>query len=189
MSTLLTGLLLCDAVRKADDAEGLWITVNGQHILVGENGELKSGNPRVFGDSAPGSDSTAAPVMYGSRPVASEWIQKLSDKVEVEMASHLGIPRTGNNSPFDLEGKGVGVEIKTFVYQTNNKVTMNAAAIEAKLNRAGDAGLQKVFTVVVDKRSAGGRASYYLKEGVGSFRLGSMEKIGSLKALKARVRA
>ncbi len=31
-----------------------WVTINGQHILFGENGEVVSGNPRVVGQESQG---------------------------------------------------------------------------------------------------------------------------------------
>lgn len=59
------------------------------------------------------------------------------------------------------------------------------AALSRKLGEAQAEGL-KVFTVVADMRGRS-NATYYVREGVGSFRLGSMTKV-TLSQLKDKVR-
>jgi hypothetical protein len=112
--------------------------------------------------------------------------QREADRTEIEMSKATGIPRTGDNLPFDLHGKGVGIEVKTLLSNSNDKITMHKDAIERKIRAAKENKL-KVFTVVVDKRG-GGRPAYYLRKGVGSFRIGNMERINSLRELRQRVR-
>jgi len=101
----------------------------------------------------------------------------------------LGIPRTGDNLPFDLYGKGYGIECKMILRGKNEKITMSKDALGRKLAEQRAEGL-KAFTVVVDRRTGGleGRATYYVKQGLGSFRLSSMTKV-SLSDLKSMVRA
>ena len=115
--------------------------------------------------------------------------QRMADQTEIEMAKAIGIPRTGNNLPFDLHGKGFGIECKMIVSGKNDRIIMKRDAIERKLKSAKENNL-KVFTVVSDKRGVaeGHRPVYYVKQGVGAFRLGSMEKISSLAALRERIR-
>ena len=178
-------------VRKEPSGDiASWITVNGQHIPLGADGQPIGGNPRVFGGNpvafVPTERMARAMAGYVAANAAE---QREADKTEVEMAKALGIPRTGDNLPFDLYGKGYGIECKMILRGKNEKITMNKAAIERKLSAAKENHL-KVFTVVVDKRGVaeGHRPAYYVKSGVGSFRLGSMERMGSLTELRARIR-
>lgn len=68
------------------------------------------------------------------------------------------------------------------------KITMSKTALGRKIAEQRADGI-KAYTVVVDRRTGGltGNATYYVREGLGSFRLGSMEKI-SLAALKERLK-
>jgi DNA-binding Lrp family transcriptional regulator len=70
----------------------------------------------------------------------------------------------------------------------NEKITMSKTALGRKIAEQRADGI-KAYTVVVDRRTGGltGKATYYVKEGLGSFRLGSMEKI-SLSDLRERVK-
>lgn len=46
---------LTEQLKKANtDSENSdeWVTVNGQHVNVGENGQVISGNPKVMGEKA-----------------------------------------------------------------------------------------------------------------------------------------
>ena len=147
------------------------------------NGEWGAGSTVEFKPSERVQRAMAGYVATNARE------QRMADQTEIEMAKAIGIPRTGDNLPFDLHGKGFGIEIKTVISGTHDKITMNKAAIERKLAAAKENKL-KVFTVVVDKRGVveGHRPVYYVKPGVGSFRIGSMEKMGSLTELRTRVR-
>jgi hypothetical protein len=46
--SLLTTLLLVDAVDKVQEGDH-WVTIEGQHVLLGAGGEVKAGNPAVVG--------------------------------------------------------------------------------------------------------------------------------------------
>ena len=100
------------------------------------------------------------------------------------MSRALGVPRTADNSAFDCRNDKVGIELKTMIESKNGKITMNKAALARKLAEAKKDNL-KMFTVVADKR--GGSTSYYYREGVGSFRVGSMTPV-SLSELRSIVR-
>ena len=110
--------------------------------------------------------------------------QDIAERSEKVLSEAIGVPRTGDNSAFDLRSDGHGVEVKTFITGKNEKVTMSKAALGRKIAEQRADGI-KAHTVVVDRRAGGmeGKATYYYKEGVGSFRLGSMTKV-TLSQLK-----
>jgi hypothetical protein len=115
----------------------------------------------------------------------------VADESERVLSEAIGIPRTGDNSAFDVRNDEVAIECKCFTTNSNDKLTINKTALGRKLAEQRAEGL-KVYTVVVDRRSgwkAGnpmGHATYYVKQGVGSFHLGSMTKV-TLPQLKAMV--
>jgi SPP1 gp7 family putative phage head morphogenesis protein len=117
--------------------------------------------------------------------------QHVADESERVLSEAIGIPRTGDNSAFDVRNDEVAIECKCFTTNSNDKLTINKTALGRKLAEQRAEGL-KVYTVVVDRRSgwkAGnpmGHATYYVKQGVGSFHLGSMTKV-TLPQLKAMV--
>ena len=114
--------------------------------------------------------------------------QLIADRSEQVLSSAIGIPRTRDNSAFDLRNDDVGIEVKTLVNGKNEKITMSKAALGRKVaeQRADEL---KAYTVVVDRRTGGlhGQATYYYREGLGSFRLGSMTKT-TLSELRGIVR-
>jgi len=115
--------------------------------------------------------------------------QAIADRSEKVLSKHIGIPRTRDNSAFDLRNDEYGIEVKTLVNGKNEKITMSKAALGRKLAEQRADGI-KAFTVVVDRRSGGltGNATYYVKEGLGSFRVSSMKKmsISDLRELVSR---
>ena len=112
--------------------------------------------------------------------------QAIADRSEEELSKSLAIPRTKDNSPFDLVGKGVGVEIKTLMDNKNSKVTMHPESRMRKIAAARKEGL-RMYTVVVDRRTEG-QVSYYFASGIGSFRISSMKAVGSVQALKRLIK-
>jgi 2'-5' RNA ligase len=112
--------------------------------------------------------------------------QRIADEQEGKVSRAVGIPRTKNNSAFDLRNDKVGVELKTMVDSKNGKITMSKDALARKINEAQKDKI-KMFTVVADKRSGGGGTRYYYSRGVGSFRLGSMTPV-TLSELKGKLR-
>jgi len=114
--------------------------------------------------------------------------QKIADEQERIVANALGLPRTPDNDTWDLHSPShsVGVELKTMIKQTNDKITMSKSALARKTDFIEHAGTGfRAFTVVADKR--GGATRYYVREGVGSFRLGTMQQV-NLSQLKEIVR-
>jgi len=113
-------------------------------------------------------------------------------------AQQLAIARTGrgkltpDNEPVDVvltdvKGRTVGVEVKTFLDQVNDKVTMHPDSLARKQSWARQAKA-RLATIVVDMRDQFGYRflysgkRYYVRLGAGSFRLGTMQGFKSLAA-------
>ena len=158
-------------LREAD--EGEWVTINGHPVLIGGGAEAK--NERV-------ERAKKSQVRTGQHE------QAIADRSEKVLSDAIGVPRTADNSAFDLRNDDVGIEVKTLVNGKNEKITMSKAALGRKLAEQRADGLRG-YTVVVDRRAGGltGKATYYYREGFGSFRLGSMTPV-SLAQLKEIVR-
>jgi hypothetical protein len=107
--------------------------------------------------------------------------QKVADRSEADLSRALGLGRTSDNDAFDLKGSKVGVEVKTMVDNKNDKITMHPSSRVRKLREARREKI-KPFTVVIDRR--GPKPEFYWKKGVGSFRLGSLNKADSMEALR-----
>lgn len=127
--------------------------------------------------------------------------KRLSRHDQILLSRALGGVEQSHSDPLDVvlsvRGRPVGVEVKTFCDQTNDKATVHPESLRRK--RAW-ARRQKarVYTVVVDRRDtfAGGtyrrRFSghrYYLADGTGSYRLGAMRPFDSLAALRRHLTA
>lgn len=115
---------------------------------------------------------------------ATKEIQAKADKSEEKLAKALGGERTKNNAPFDIMvGSKVAVEVKTIIDNKNDKITMHP---ESRMRKEKEAAEKKLvmFTVAVDIR--GGSPKYYVKDGVGAFRLYKMDQL-SLSGLKDRI--
>lgn len=116
------------------------------------------------------------------KPVTAEKyaLTKLNEK---RLAKAMkGVTSAEVTAAFDVITKNALIEVKTIVESANDKVTMHQSSRLRKL--AVSETLEKpCYTVVFDERN--GSSRIYWKEGVGSFRLGSMNLIGSLSALVA----
>jgi hypothetical protein len=145
-------------LREAD--EGEWVTINGHPVLIG--GGAAANRERV-------ERAKKSQVRTGQHE------QMIADRSEKVLSEAINVPRTRDNSAFDLRNDEVGIEVKTLVNGKNEKITMSKTALGRKLAEQRADGI-KAYTVVVDRRSGGltGKASYYIREGLGSFRLGSM---------------
>lgn len=155
-----------------------WITTgSGAHIFVG--GPSAGGGKRVAAEAEALTKADIAKLNYRG---GTKHEQDIADVTEKELAEQLGMPRTADNKPFDLQTKTLGVEVKTMVSNSNDKITMNK---EARLRKEAEAKAKKLktFTVVVDKRDLS-NPRYFIKAGFGSFRVGSMTEVPSATALK-----
>ena len=157
--------------REATLKEDGWVTMaGGQHIYIGGDAEEKSA--KVQKALASFKPSTKAK-------------QDIADASEKELAKGLGMDRTEDNAPYDLQYGKVAVEVKTLIDNTNDKITMHPESRERKLEAAKVDKLRP-YTVVVDKR--GPSPKFYYAKGVGSFRLGSMTPVGSMRELRGVLR-
>lgn len=158
------------SVRLRED--GGWVTIRGHRVDLGSSEENLS--------------DKAQRALKSMNKCGAEK-QRIADKSEAKLSKALGVPRTKDNSAFDLRNDDVGIEIKTMVDGKNDKVTMSKAALGRKIAEKEAEGKDfKTFTVVADVRG-GGAAKYYVSEKLGSIRLGSMTPI-NLSDLRAMVR-
>lgn len=118
--------------------------------------------------------------------------QRHAEKNELSVRNMIGGTRTDDNLPVDvvttIKGRMHGVEVKTFINNTNDKITMRKAAIEKKV-AWGRSNHASVHTVVIDDRDKFGSKHYsghriYYAKGSGSFRLNSLTKVTSPQHLK-----
>lgn len=114
--------------------------------------------------------------------------QKLALANQDKFASQVGGTVIPDNKPFDVIVGKVGVEIKTLVDQKNDKLTMHPSSLAKKLKDAKAKGLVSTFTVAFDSRPGKG-GQLYVREGLGSFRLGAMTPVKDFKELKRFIRS
>ncbi|MDE2100019.1 MAG: hypothetical protein KGL39_22385 [Patescibacteria group bacterium] len=100
--------------------------------------------------------------------------QLIADQSEQQLSKLCGVPRTTDNSAFDLLSNKIGVEVKTLIDNKNDKITMHPESRRRKIAEAQEKKL-RMYTVVIDKR--GKTPAYYYSEGVGSFRLGNLTAV------------
>lgn len=170
-------------VEKAEQGDE-WVTINGNHVLIGADGEIKGGHPLGGGagvDYKPSERMKRAMAAHSGGDLKS---QRQADEQERIISKAIGIPRTKDNSAFDLRSDKVGIELKTMTLAKNSKITMTKTAL-ARKNAEIKSDKIKAYTVVADKRSGG--TQYYIKAGVGSFRVGSMTR-ASLSEIKSMVK-
>jgi hypothetical protein len=171
----------------ADLGGGEWVTMNGRHVFIAEGSTLNEALALKFEPS----DNVKRAI--ASKVLTDKKVQDVADKSEEVLSRAIGIPRTRDNSAFDLRNDDVGIECKCFTTNTRDRVSMTKTAVGRKLAEAS-ADEIKMYTVVVDRRAGwkagnamGSHATYYYRQGVGEFHLGTMTKV-SLPELRAIVR-
>ena len=151
----------------------------------GETGGSAAGGPRSV---------TAQRALKHFKP-ADVRAQRHAEANELKIRQMIGGMRTDDNLPVDvittIGGQKHGVEVKTLIINTNDKITMRADALERKAEWAKDNDAI-VHTVVIDDREKFLSAHYsghqfYYRRGSGSFRLGGMVKVASAAHLKRLV--
>ena len=188
----------------ADESDGQWVTINGNHVLIDGDGKITKGPKHLVGQtiSKKGllSDTAKSATAKQSAKYVGADIQRYSEeKAEPELAKKLSTK--GNhavslrdNEPVDVivhkDGKiQHGVELKTMTDNGNNKITMKAAAMEKKAAWM-KANKAPMHTVVYDDHNvyeANGVGQHgdiadrkiYYKRGYGSFRVGSMQPVAN----------
>ena len=126
-----------------------------------------------FSDSGPGDGSRADRARSTYKPATQEK-QHLGEKEEGKIAALIGGKNLDDNEPADVIKGRHAVEVKTLIDQKNDKITMHPDSLARKL-KFGRKEKMQWHTVAIDAR--GDTPSYYYRKGVGSFRLGSMEKV------------
>lgn len=162
---------------------GHWTTINGTHVFIANDGRmLDAGGNEIQRGPVKFAPSERMKRAMESHKGGSLQAQRVADEQERIVSNAIGIPRTKDNSAFDCRNGKTGVELKTMQESANGKITMSKTALARKMAEASRDKL-KTFTVVADKR--GGSTKYYYKEGLGSFRVGSMTpvKLGDLKGI------
>lgn len=112
--------------------------------------------------------------------------QRRAEASEAAVSRMVGGRGTGDNNPVDVVVGGHGVEVKTLVDNSNDKVTMHPDSRDRKERWARREG-KRLHTVVVDARPRGGGQVYY-RAGVGSFRLASMTPVRDAAHLRRLMR-
>ena len=170
------GLELAEALTLEEG----WVTIDGAHVFIGDDGIITKGPARLLGLSH---KSAIAKSNYSG---GSKHEQDIAEKMENHLAKELGMKKSSNNKPFDLFGTKYAVEVKTLVSNTNDKITMNKAAVGRKDAFIKQSGL-KPFTVVVDAR--GKTPQYFVRAKYGSFRIGAMTPAASPAAVRSFMRS
>lgn len=113
---------------------------------------------------------------------ATRAVHKAAKANQGKLATHIAGTEIADNAPFDVVYKDVGIEVKTLIQQKNDKLTMHPSSLARKMKEAKRAGLKKVYTVAFDKRP--GKNGIYIREGLGSFRLGKMTQVKNMNELR-----
>jgi hypothetical protein len=119
--------------------------------------------------------------------------QRIGDRQQRAVARGIGGAVTPDNAPMDVtlkvDGRNVGVEVKTFVDQKNNKVTVHPESGARKASWGRREKASRSILVVVDARQgslySGNR--YYVADGVRSYRLSSMTPMRTMADVRAYV--
>ena len=171
-------------LREAD--EGEWVTINGHPVLIGGGAEAHAARVERAKKSAVKTDKVS---------------QDIAERSEVILAKALGIPKSGDNLAFDVRNDDIAIECKTLVNGKNERISMGPRALARKIAEQRAEGL-KAYTVVVDRRAEyssrighgakvgdplTGHATYYFREGLGSFHLSTMQKM-TIAQIRERIK-
>lgn len=141
------------------------------------------GRPGEIGGSGEGGGlSERAQRAKSSHKPATAEKQRAAERNETTLATAIGGKQTKDNEAFDVVTRGHCIEVKTIMEGSNDKITMHPESLARKQAEASKRGL-KAHTVVFDARN---NAVYY-RQGIGSFRLGNMEKLSSAAAVRSRL--
>lgn len=109
-----------------------------------------------------------------SHVTATKEMQREAISNEKHLAGHIGAKHQKDNEPFDVIKGSHHIEVKTILVGKHDKITMRKECRLRKLDFLQSVG-GKGHTVVFDNRND----KVYYSSGVGSFRLGGMEHLGS----------
>jgi hypothetical protein len=125
------------------------------------------------GGAGSAASGRAARAVASHKPVTLQR-RRHADLRQADMARFIGGRQTGDNEPFDVIRGRSAIEVKTLIDQRNDKITMHPDSLARKQKDAKR--FSRVYTLVVDDRPGSG-GKLYLREGLGSFRLGAMQPI------------
>jgi len=115
-------------------------------------------------------------------------IQVLQQALNTEeiVAECLKGRTTPHTCPVDIivDDCGVAIEVKTVQLSNSGHIFMNSRAKLLKHEYAKEKNL-RLFTVAVDLRSS--VPQYYVREGIGCFRLVNMRRVASLRAIRLQL--
>jgi len=186
------------AVVVFDDGGRGYYTVQSEPRAAGGSGSGNFGHEgrpgEVGGSGEGGGTTTGTPATRTSRAIATykpstQARQAIASASELDVTQAIGGVRTDDNDPFDTTvrdgGHFHGVEVKTLIDNTNDKITMHPESRDRKVSW-GRSNHAATHTIVKDVRSEPAR--YYYRRGVGSFRISSMREVsrGDLAGLVRR---
>lgn len=164
-----------------DNPGGRWVTVGGgRHVFIKDKAPMHERIHRAL--------STHKPATQAKQFFALAQEQRVAGMLDAE--------RLDDNEPVDLvgmaaSGKKFGVEVKAFVDNSNDKVTVHPDSLKRKLSWARKEKAS-LYTVVVDGRKRFGAAAkeysgheLWFRKGVGSFRLTNMVPVRDATHLRA----
>ncbi len=166
--------------------------MDGAHVFINDSGTVTKGPAALMGKTHDGKTSSVATkskaeIAKAAHAGGSLHEQQMAEQTEMELSHALGMPRSSDNKPFDLQSKTVGIEVKTVVSGKNDKITMSKDAVAKKHAEVASAKLKRTYTVVVDKRSPDSH-KFYVRAGFGSFRLGSMTEVDGHTGIQSFLR-
>jgi hypothetical protein len=143
--------------------EGQWVTIRGRHVFIGAGEERRYRALKSY------------------RPQTKAKLRRALEQ-EAVVARALGGRNLPDNEPFDVIAGNIAAEVKVIDKGKNAKITMHPES-RARKEAYAKANGMRAITIAVDNR--GSSPIYYFREGVGSFRLGSMERV-TLSQLRGR---
>lgn len=100
--------------------------------------------------------------------------QRRGEAEQARLARSIGAVSTDDNKPFDVLAGRHAIEVKTVIDNDNDKITVHPESRRRK-ERFARKNRMRSHTVAIDVRS--GRREYYYREGVGAYRLASMQRV------------
>ncbi len=162
----------------------------GAPIKTSKPGAAPHGQPGHISprpDVAPGEATSQSEIKrllakQSYKPMSKEK-ERIATNSENAIAKAINGTVSGDNLAFDVvNGSSQVVEVKTIIDGKNPKITMHPASVSRKRTYIRKNKVRS-FTVAVDVRGGEGAEVYYVRKGIGSFRLKNMTKVGSLQDL------
>ena len=187
-------------VQYGGDKEKNLTTLGGR----GSGNFGHAGRPGEVGGSEPGGGgnggsavnvppgTTKSSLAKSSYKPSTAAKQQWAEANEQKLVAMIGGKQSGDNLPADvvvtMNGGLHGVEVKTMLDNSNDKITMHPPSLARKV-AWGEKNNATLHTIVFDDRDKFGTKGYsghslYYRRGVGSFRIQSMIKVTSKAQLR-----